>query len=564
MSAVRIQLVALACVLLPVESKGRAQQPAENPSAADESTLKHAGLSTDDAALLRLVRERTLSDAEMARLRGLIKQLGDKAYQLRQKASKELVSAGRPVVPLLNEALKDADLEVASRVKRCLEQIELKNDTPVVLAAVRLLAARKPAGAVETLLAYAPFVVASEVEEEVVTTLAALGLQGGKAEEAAIKALTDEAAARRAAGVAVVARSADTKQRQAAHALLKDVDARVRWRATQGLFLARDQRSIPALIELLHDSPLNLAWQAEELLGRLAGEKAPTVGLGHGTAELRQKARLAWTAWYQAEGVKLNLAKLDLDNRQLGFTLCVAWSDDKTKFGRVFEIDRDGRERWSIDDVNHPVDGQLLRGQRVLIAEQSGRRVTERDLKGKILWEYKVQDSLTSCKRLSNGNTWIVSYYRIAEVAPDGREVFGLSLQGKPHGWISHAEKLRGGNIAYLAYGNGHVITVNAKGSQLRSIPVDRGEDGLVKFEALPNGNILIPQQGQHKVQELDAAGKVVWSCNVSKPNSATRLPGGRTLVSSYSRRRVVEVDRAGGTVWEQRLNAGLLNASRR
>src|SRR5262249_55061734 len=223
----------------------------------------------------------------------------------------------------------------------------------------------------------------------------------------------------------------------------------------------------------------------------VAGEKSPPMGLGEGVAGVRGKVRAAWDDWFKNDGVKLDLAKLDLENRQLGFTLGVAWNGENCPNGRIFELDKKGRVRWSFDNVQHPVDGHLVRGDRVLVAEHSGRRVTDRDFKGKILWEHKVQDSLVSCKRLANGNTWVVTYQRIVEVTPDGKEVFGFTPPGNGHGFISHAEKLRNGNVAYLGY-SGKIFVINPSGKELRNFAVDPGQNGLVKFEALTNGNFIV------------------------------------------------------------------------
>jgi hypothetical protein len=302
------------------------------------------------------------------------------------------------------------------------------------------------------------------------------------------------------------------------------------------------------------------ASQAEDLLCRVAGEKSPAVSVGYGPDAERKKARAAWETWYKAEGSKLDLAKLDLEKRQLGLTLCIAWDSEKVNAGRVFELDTAGRERWTVNNVSHPVDGHMIRGDRVLIAEQTGMRVTERDLKGNVLWEHKVSDNLVSCRRLPNGNTWIVTYSHITEVTPDNKTVLDLTVK-RP--WISHAARLRNGNIGYMNY-SGDLVEIDTKGNEVRTLKIDPGSAGLVKFEQLPNGNFLVPQQKQGKVQEMTPDGKVVWSFDMAMASSATRLPNGNVLIASYSGRKVVEVNRAGKVVWEKSPGAGLLNAHRR
>jgi hypothetical protein len=551
----------LALALTPRFPDAAAQdKDKDNPNAADEATLTDAGLKHDGAALLTFFRKRTPSADDQTKLAELIKRLGDDAYTVREKASEELTAAGRVALPLLKEAVHDPDLEVSRRAERILQQLESGNDLQVVLASARLLAARKPAGAVEAVLAYLPFVEDPSAEEELHETLDVVGLSKDRADALLVKALSDKNALRRAAAAWVVGRSADKEQRGLVRERLKDDDARVRLRAAQGLLAGKEGEALPALVALVGDAPPHLARQAEEVLFGVAREKAPSVSVGEGSEAERKKCREAWEAWYRADGVKIDLARLDAEPRLLGLTLCVAWDSDGVATGRVFEIDKDGKERWSVSDVSNPVDACVIRGERFLVAEQSAQRVTERDLKGKVLWEHKVTDSLVSCKRLPNGNTWIVTYNQIMEVTKDNKVLY---THGSKHGWISHAAKLRNGNIGYMTY-SGQLVEIDAKGTEIKMIKIDSGAVGLIKFEQLPNGNFLVPQQQQGKLQELDPTGKVVWSFDMPNPSAAKRLPNGNTLVCSYQGRKVVEVTRAGKVVWEKSPGAGLLNASRR
>jgi len=56
-----------------------------------------------------------LSAEEEKKVRKLIARLGDKDFRARERASKELVAFGRPILPLLETAKKSKDAEVASR-----------------------------------------------------------------------------------------------------------------------------------------------------------------------------------------------------------------------------------------------------------------------------------------------------------------------------------------------------------------------------------------------------------------------------------------------------------------
>ena len=96
------------------------------------------------------------------------------------------------------------------------------------------------------------------------------------------------------------------------------------------------------------------------------------------------------------------------------------------------EIDADGRPRWQIDGLQQPLDVQLLPGDRLLIAEHSANQVTERNLRGEVLWEKRLgvraqadgeADGPLVAQRLPNGNTFIATHTELLEVDRDGKEV---------------------------------------------------------------------------------------------------------------------------------------------
>jgi RNA polymerase sigma factor (sigma-70 family) len=150
--------------------------PAEGPdtTAADEQILKDAKLSADGPALLELLRKRTVTDTDLEKVKALIRQLGDDSFSVRQKASNDLVEVGPAAVPLLKQALTNPDVEVVRRAEECLRQINETQSAAVAAAAARLIAVRKPPGAVEVLLAYLPSADDEYVAEAVRNALASL------------------------------------------------------------------------------------------------------------------------------------------------------------------------------------------------------------------------------------------------------------------------------------------------------------------------------------------------------------------------------------------------------
>src|SRR5262245_41491966 len=127
-----------------------------NLRAADEKLLQEAGLKADGPALLDFFRKRTLSDADIAKLADTVRRLGDKSFTVREKATADLIAAGRSASPFLRIGLKDADLEVARRAQDCIRAIENSPGAMLAGAAARLLAVRQPPDATKVILGYLP------------------------------------------------------------------------------------------------------------------------------------------------------------------------------------------------------------------------------------------------------------------------------------------------------------------------------------------------------------------------------------------------------------------------
>jgi HEAT repeat protein len=281
------------------------------PGAEDEKALKAAKVGTDAPALLDYFRKRTLPDADHERIAGLVRQLADDSFKVRYKAMNDLLAAGPPALPFLRAALLDADEEVKERARECVAALEKQAKPTVSAAAAQLLRLRAPAEAVGVLLAYLPDAENEAVEEEVVLTLAVLGVREGKVDPAVAAALKDRQPARRGAASLVLGRSGTPEQRKAAQAVLGDADLRARFRAAQGQLAGRDRSGVPVLIALLADGPLDLAVAAEDLLTCLAGPRSPLVTVTDDPA-VRKRCHDAWAGWWRVAN-KMDLSRIDLD-----------------------------------------------------------------------------------------------------------------------------------------------------------------------------------------------------------------------------------------------------------
>ena len=310
-----LPLLAAVCLLPALASLFAAPPapPAAPAASEDELLLQAAKIAVDGPGLLDYFRKHTTPPAQQERIEGLIRQLGDDAFKVREKASADLAALGPAAAPYLRRALSDPDEEVKVRAETLLKNAEgIDTRAAQSAAAARLIRQRAPDGAAEALLAYLPDADSDAVEDEAFTALAVLGVHDNKVDPVVVAAVKDKAPARRAAAGLVVGRSGTAEQRADVQALLLDPDPRVRFRAAQGLVAGRDRAGIPALVGLVKDGPSDLAFRADELLGCAAGYHGPHVPYMEDDAN-RQNCHKAWAAWEQKNGKTVDLAHADVD-----------------------------------------------------------------------------------------------------------------------------------------------------------------------------------------------------------------------------------------------------------
>jgi HEAT repeat protein len=525
--------------------------------AADEARLQAVKLKHDGPALLEFLRRRTLTDLERASVELLIQRLGSRAFRDREQATNELIARGPVVAELLKGHLKDSDPEIARRAEKCLERIkekDLPGDVPA--AAVRLLAARKPAGAAAALLAYLPFADNDAIADEIRTALAALAVHDGKPEKVLVDALADRDPVRRGAAAEALTLANAAGQRPAVEKLLKDPEPTVRFRVALALTMQGERKAVTELIALLEPLPQALAWQAEDVLYKLAdGKDPPAVSLGADAAG-RKECRAAWEKWWRQHGESVSLAKLREAPRLQGRTVLVLLD-----MNCVLEVDADNTVRWKIMGVTFPLDVQYLPNDHVLVAEYHASRVTERTLKGEVKWQHIIAGPLVA-QRLRNGNTFIATDSQLLEVDRKNNEVFRFAFPNEER--IMKAMKLDNGQMVCLT-SQACVVRLDSKGKELKRFGVPLGTRLFGgRIHMLPNGRVLVPHNAENKVVEYDANGKEVWHVDIEQPVAATRLPNGNTLVTTMLQNRAVEFDRNGREVWQYRSNTRVTRAVRR
>src|SRR5207249_1359600 len=134
------------------------------------------------------------------------------------------------------------------------------------------------------------------------------------------------------------------------------------------------------------------------------------------------KALEAWAKWWTENSKSINLARVDLNRREMGYYLVVEQYGIRGS-GRVIELDSTGKARWEIANLQTPYDAQVLDGSRVLVVEQQ-QRVTERDLKGNIVGLNQTYPNVFHAQRLRNGDTFVACRNQLLIVDAKGNQKF--------------------------------------------------------------------------------------------------------------------------------------------
>jgi HEAT repeat protein len=514
--------------------------------------------ATEGDAPIEEFRKRTLTEAERERGIALVKQLGDEDFQVRTRATQELRKMSSLVVPMLRVATKDPDLEVSQRSRALLDEILQDKNTPLSPMAARVIALRKPTGSAEAIIGFVPFTDDESLLAEVQTALNAVTWKEGKPDPAVLKSLDDKVPQRRAAAAEALCSGPLGDLQPAVRKLLADPDPNVRMQVALALAGARDKEAMPVLISLVNELPSERTVAVEEYLHRVAGNR---IGDLPGGDENRAKRRDAWAAWWATEGARVELPERTIP---LGSTALIGNTVLVVPQGQqIMEIGPDGKVLWQFGGAINVQDAQVVSGNRVLLAEYGGRRVTERNFKGEVVWEVKlpVNGLPSGVKRLPNGHTLITTRNQILEVDRTGREVASVT---RTFNDIYSAGKTRDGQYVIVST-QGLVIRLDSAGKEIPGKSFRVQNISNFGNEILPNGGVIIPIQFLNKVVEYDPDGKVIWEGNVNQPTSAQRLPNGHTLVCSYNfPGKLVELDKAGKVVSEINLTMPALRARRR
>ena len=289
--------------------------------------------------------------------------------------------------------------------------------------------------------------------------------------------------------------------------LLKTPHPLVRYQLGMALIAKNDKSGLPLVIQALAETPADRVENALDLLYRAAGDNAPAaLYQGKPGAESVQRSL---DEMVSTGASQLDLAK-NFAHTELGYTVISSAGLKANTKNKIFELDQKHALRWEFDGPRYPIDLQILRNNRLLIAEYFDRRVTERDFKGNILWQVAVAMPI-ACQRLPNGHTFIATRQFIEIVDRDGKEVFTCFQQNTS---ITTAQRLRNGQMVVVTTG-GRCHLLDPQGRELKGCQVGTVYAMGGNVEILPNRRILVPQYSQNCIAEFDWQGNKLWQARV-------------------------------------------------
>src|SRR5262249_37734349 len=157
----------------------------------------------------------------------------------------------------------------------------------------------------------------------------------------------------------------------------------------------------------IEELPSDESEPAEEYLMRLARGRAPEDLPKARDDQSRRRRAESWRRWWQGNEKNVVMPALTQQaGRTLsypGFVLVIEPDDN-----RIRERDRNKKVTLNLTGLLEPRDAQWIGDDRLLVAECKGMRVTERDVKGNLLWVLKLDWRPTQAERLPNGDTFIV------------------------------------------------------------------------------------------------------------------------------------------------------------
>ena len=486
--------------------------------------------------LLAPVRLATISPEKAITIRSMVSKMISEGTELTKPSLENLSPAEAGF--LLNLANNSKKVESATaKVIGELEKITRKQE--VTTALIQLIELSQPEDAANTLIQYA----SSCPDEETMEQLKSVLNKDPKKTIACESVLKNNNSSEPSKALALELISTDSQFFQEIKSKIHEKSAVLKIAYAKVMFPKDPYECAKLILETCKELPNQ---KASWLMNWMAGQiENTTTEINTESAEETVKTMERLGTWLEANKGKIQLIK-PTSSKLSNPILLVENMNPEKKSGRVLLMGEKGGILWEIINLNSPNDAKFNQG-RVLISEAGNNRVTERDIRGNILWEKQIQNPFY-VQKTSNGNIFIAARNEIVELDSKGKEIFKHSVSGQT---ILAARKSGPTEYLVLQY-SGNLAKINSKGSELSKgiipFPTNFGLNGAT---LLADGKILVSVPTINKIMEFSDRGNLLHEYDSTAPGIATRNMDGTILTSNLQANKLVKIRRDGKVLWE-------------
>lgn len=188
--------------------------------------------------------------------------------------------------------------------------------------------------------------------------------------------------------------------------------------------------------------------------------------------------------------------------------------------------------------------------------EHGQSRLVELSVDGKVNWQQKLSVLSVVFAPIEDGHVLYAfagSPTGVREIDRDGKVVWEyLSKSAEVLGF----ERLPNGNVLLAEQGPCQAVEVDRNGKIVSTVPLKTTEQTphrqVRRIHRLKNGNILAAHEAEGVVREYDPDGKPVWEFGgLKNAFEAIRLENGNTLIGCGTQKKIIEVTPEKKIVWE-------------
>lgn len=204
------------------------------------------------------------------------------------------------------------------------------------------------------------------------------------------------------------------------------------------------------------------------------------------------------------------------------------------------------------DDAPTPAKHRIM----VTAYEDGQSRLIEISPDGKATWNQKLPPVAVVFHPLENGHVLFAHSGNptgVEEVDRKGEIVWKYHSKAAE---VLGFERLPNGNVLVAEQGPCQAVEVDREGKLVSTVPMRTTEQAphrqVRRIHRLANGIVLAAHEGEGAVREYDPNGSTVWEYGgIENVFEAVRLENGNTLIGCGTQKRVIEVTPDKQVVWE-------------